>query len=105
MITQLKDIFSEQRERGRRSVMPTFTPQDILDILRDRLFIDTSTVEPSTPLFSSGLIDSFSLATLIVELETRGEFRIEPLDITLDNLDSIDRMVRFLESRGLQRAN
>lgn len=83
--------------------MERFTTDDILGILRDRLFLNVSGIDASTPLFSSGLIDSFSLATLIVELETSAGFRMQPLDINLDNLDSIERMLRFLESRGVQR--
>jgi acyl carrier protein len=79
-----------------------FSTTDLLEILRDRLFLDVSCIGQDTPLFSSGLIDSFSLATLIVELETRGGFRIEPLDINLDNLDSIGRILKFLASRAVQ---
>jgi hypothetical protein len=40
------------------------------------------------------------LATLLVELETRGGFTIEPIDINLDNLDTIERMLRFLASKA-----
>ena len=80
--------------------MPTISQDDILTILRDQLYVDVSAVDPTTPLFSSGLIDSFSLATLITELETRGNFRMDPLDITLDNLDTIERMQRFVSSRS-----
>jgi acyl carrier protein len=73
---------------------------DVLQILESSLYLDVSAIEETTPLFSSGLIDSFSLATLIVEIETRAGFRMEPLDITLENLDTIERLLRFLESRA-----
>ena len=76
------------------------TKEDVLTILRDSLYLDTSAVTESTPLFSSNLIDSFSLASLLSELETRAGFRIEPLDISLDNLDSIERILRFVSSRS-----
>ena len=78
------------------------TSADVVDILRDRLFLDTAGIAEETPLFSSGLVDSFSLATLIVELETRAGFRMEPLDITLENLDSIARILKFVSARTLQ---
>ena len=89
-------------ERGRIENV-TVTKHDILDILRDRLFLDTSTVDLATPLFSSGLIDSFSLATLIVELEGKADFRMEPLDITLENLDTIERMLQFINGRTQEK--
>ncbi len=79
--------------------MNSINRDDILEILRDRLFLDVSSVDETTALFSSGLIDSFSLATLIVELEARGGFRMDPLDVNLENLDSIERMLRFVSAR------
>jgi acyl carrier protein len=85
--------------------MAMITQNDIVQILRDQLFLDVSSIDATTPLFSSGLVDSFSLATLIVELETRGDFRMAPLDVTLENLDTIERMLRFVSSRGGQPAH
>jgi acyl carrier protein len=76
------------------------TKDHILSFLRDHLCLDVSGVSEETPLFSSGLIDSFSLVSLIVELEVVGKFRIAPFDVTLDNLDSIDRILRFAASQA-----
>lgn len=80
------------------------TKQEILDFLADNLYVDTSEVDEHTPLFSSGLIDSFSFASLLAELESRGGFKMDPLDITLENLDTIDRMLAFVASRSSQQA-
>ena len=79
--------------------MSAVSEDDVRRILREQLYLDVSTLEPASPLFSSGLIDSFSLATLIVELETLGGFRMDPLDITLENLDTIENILRFVSTR------
>ena len=44
--------------------------------------------EDDTLLFSSGLIDSFT-----------GGLRVHPADVTLDNFDSIERILAFVEAR------
>jgi len=72
---------------------------DLLQVMRDELFLDTSTIDAATPLFSSGLIDSFSLAALIVAIEDKARVTLDPLDITLDNLDSIERILRFVSTK------
>jgi acyl carrier protein len=72
------------------------TGDDILDALRTELGLDTKNIVGSTPLFSSGIINSFSLVTLLLYLETRGGFRIPPMDITLENFDSIDRILAYV---------
>lgn len=79
--------------------MSAVSEDDVRRILSEQLYLDVSALEPASPLFSSGLIDSFSLATLIVELEKLGEFRMDPLDITLENLDTIENILRFVSSR------
>lgn len=74
------------------------TKSAIVDFLRDELGLDTATVTEETPLFSSGMIDSFSLVSLIMHLESKGGFRMQPMDITLDNLDTVGRMLRFVST-------
>lgn len=53
------------------------------------------------PLISGGLIDSFSIAHIAVFIETRIGVRIPDTDLTLDTMDSIDRMcARILAELG-----
>lgn len=50
-----------------------------------------------TGLFSGGLIDSLSVMDLVGFVEEQIGAPIRPGDITLENFDSIDRIVRFAE--------
>jgi acyl carrier protein len=55
--------------------------------------------DDDTLLFSSGLIDSFSMVNLIMYIEKAVGMRVHPADVTLDNFDSIDRILAFVEAR------
>ena len=79
----------------------SITRDDILTVMREELFLQTDDIDDQTLLFSSGLIDSFSLVTLISAIEAKGGFRIDPLDITLENLDSIERMLLFASRKAV----
>jgi acyl carrier protein len=80
-------------------------PGDAMPVSRDTLRtflatdlgVDVSKVEDDTLLFSSGTIDSFSLVTLISFLEEQGEFQVDATDVNLDNLDSIERILAYVE--------
>lgn len=72
----------------------TLSKDDLLSFLGDELGIDTSELNEDTPLFSSGIIDSFSLVSLIRKIETTGA-RVDALDVNLDNLDTLSRILRF----------
>lgn len=65
----------------------------------DQLGLDSAEFEDDTPLFSEGLLDSFSLAELIAYIEEGGGLTIKPTDITLENLDSVERILAFVESK------
>ena len=69
----------------------------LVDFIRTHLGVDTSTLTDDTPLFSSGLIDSFSLVSMMSFVETEGSFRIHPADVSLDNLDSVGKILRYAE--------
>ena len=79
------------------------TSQTLMTHLESDLGVDTSDMDDSTALFSSGLIDSFALVSLITFLEQHCSFRMNPLDVNLDNLDSIERILDFVD-RTLQQA-
>ena len=69
---------------------------DFSQFLVEELGVEGDNLQPETPLFSSGLIDSFSLVTLMSFIENAGEVSIDPADVTLDNFDNIERMLQFI---------
>ncbi|WP_300064328.1 acyl carrier protein [uncultured Roseobacter sp.] len=69
----------------------------LVDFLEGDLGVDMSDIDDSSALFSSGIVDSFALVTLMMHMERLGGFRINPGDVTLDNFDSIERILAFCE--------
>jgi acyl carrier protein len=67
----------------------------LLEFFEEDLGVDIDGIEPETRIFSSGIIDSFALVTLMTFLEKAGGFRINPADVNLDNMDSIARIVDY----------
>jgi acyl carrier protein len=67
--------------------------------LGDRMGLDTATLADETPLFSSSLLDSFSMVDLIMFIEKESGVRLNATDVSLENLDSIARILKFVESR------
>src|SRR5690349_18517094 len=79
------------RLRGGRMI----SEAKLLEFLGDDLGIDTSDITPDAPLFSTGVVDSFALVSLMTYIEAQGGFRLSPVDVNLDNFDSIGRIVAF----------
>jgi len=79
----------------------TLNKELLFKFVEDQLGVDTADVDEETPLFSSGMIDSASMVDLIVFVEAEGNVKFGPDDISLDHLDSIGRILRFVaDSRG-----
>jgi acyl carrier protein len=78
------------------------TCQSLLDYFSGRLGVDVSGVDESTPLFSGSLLDSFSMVDLIMFIEKEGEIKMDVWDVTLDNLDSIARILQLVEEKRAQ---
>jgi acyl carrier protein len=72
------------------------TPDVLLTYLRNDLGVDTDGIDGATPLFSSGVIDSFALVQLISYVEDSCGIRFSAADVNLDNLDSIDRIMAYV---------
>lgn len=54
-------------------------------------------VGDDTELFSKGLVDSLSVVDLVTFVESHVGRPIPPVDITLDNFDTISRIVRYTQ--------
>lgn len=73
------------------------TEEGLIGFLSDDLAIETSDIAADTLLFSTGIIDSFALVTLMTYIETEGGVRIAPADVNLANFDSISRILKYVE--------
>jgi len=69
---------------------------DLLEFLESDLGVDTAELDVDSPLFSSQLVDSFALVTLMMFLEREVGMRIAPADVNLDNMDTIGRMLAYV---------
>jgi acyl carrier protein len=77
--------------------MTTKTPvnaADLREYLQTELSID-QTLENDTELFSTGLLDSVSMMSVIMFLEQRTGGEVRPADVTLDNFDTIGRIIAY----------
>jgi len=77
----------------------SLTENDLSSFLRDDLGV-TDAVDGNTELFSSGLLDSVSMVNLIGFIEDKASVNIRPGDVTLENFDSISRIVDYVRSLG-----
>ena len=75
------------------------TQEQLVQFLDAELGVETSDISGDTLLFSSGIIDSFALVTLITFIEKQCSFRINPVEVNLDNMDSIDRILTYADRK------
>ena len=82
----------------------SFTADTIRTTLTDYLTTEFFAEEPEilndqTGLLSEGLIDSISVMVLVQFIESTFSFEFEPHEVDADNLDSVDKMVVFIQNR------
>ncbi len=73
--------------------------EQIVSYLVDELGLDENEVDDGTPLFSTGILDSFGLVSLMQHIETTCGFKIKATEVSLDHFDSIGRIFAFVSHR------
>lgn len=73
------------------------TRETLIEFIEDEVGVDTSKVNEDTLLFSTGIVDSFALVTLMSFVETQTGIRMEMADVTLENFDSVNRMIAYIK--------
>ena len=68
-------------------------------IVRDFLYGDAGALKDDTSFLDTGIVDSTGMLELIMFLETTCGIKVEPQEMVPENLDSIDRVVRFINSK------
>lgn len=74
----------------------SLTYQNLHDFLVEELNIGATDISPDTLLFSSGLVDSFALVTVMTYIENETGHMIAPGDVKLENFDSLSRILEYL---------
>ena len=60
--------------------------------------VDRGRLDDNAGLFSGGLIDSLSVMDLVCFVEREIGHAVPPTEISLENFDSVNRIVRFAEA-------
>ena len=56
-------------------------------------------VDAGTSLFQSQVLDSLNLVELITFVETRFGVTVAPSEVSIDNLDTVNRIVGFIQRK------
>lgn len=75
----------------------SLTAQDLFKFLTDSRKL--SQVDENTSLFSEGTVDSVGMVDLIMFIEKKTGITVEQSDVTLDNFDTVGRIVQFLRTK------
>ena len=60
---------------------------------------DPCLLTPDTPLITGGVLDSISTLKLVTFLEDRFGIRVEAFEASVDHLDTIHRIARFIAAK------
>src|SRR5207249_3720632 len=96
-----KETHDDLRRVHVRGEKMALTRSGLLTYFHADLGVDVSGIEDATPLFSSSLLDSFSMVGLIMFIEQQAGIRMDVLDITMENLDSIASILKLVECKLL----
>ena len=78
--------------------------QALIDYVKKNMLQNASTdVAEDTPLVSSGLVDSFALIEMLVELERVTKRRISPGKVGAKDMDTVTLMLATAERVGVPR--
>jgi acyl carrier protein len=76
----------------------------MIEYLRAKVVRDPSVeILEDTPLVSSGLVDSFALIEVLLQLEKVTNRKISPSDVSPNDLDSVGQMLLTAEKVGKPR--
>ena len=73
--------------------------EKLIEFLVSDLDIPESDLDDNTPLFSSGIQDSFSMVSLLSFIEVEQQITLQPEEVTLENLDTINNIMQFIEKK------
>ena len=59
-------------------------------------YVDVDEIDLDTPLFTSGLVNSFAMADVMFFIEEAVGRKLNPMDFTVDRLNSINAILAYV---------
>ena len=84
----MEDSWRETRRAVKEYIMSEFLPGEEPETLRD-----------DTPLITSGILDSIQIMKLVVFLEEAHGLEFQAHEITTDQIDTLDGIVRIVQGK------
>ncbi|MEO5958218.1 MAG: acyl carrier protein [Opitutaceae bacterium] len=75
------------------------TPEKICQLIGATFGLTVTEVTPDTALFSNGRLDSFNMIELLGRLEAECGVKIGSGEVSLENLDTAQRIAAFLRRK------
>ena len=75
------------------------TAASVLEFLRVECGLNTTGIEMDTALFSSRALSSLDILKLVAFLETTHSISIDAWEVSLESLDSLERIVFLVEEK------
>ena len=73
---------------------------DMMKMIAAEVSTDPShEIEPTTDLLLTGLVDSLGVVMIVGWIEDRLGIEIDPSDVVLDNFQTVEQMLSYLENR------
>lgn len=73
--------------------------RDVRSFIRENFILDEEDLSGDASLTSNGVIDSMGVLELVMFIEERYALRVPDEDTVPENLDSVDRIVKYVRSR------
>lgn len=75
------------------------TADDLMAHFEDDHYVDITQIDGDTPLFSSGLVNSFAMIDTMEFVEKALGRRMNPSDFTVANMDTVNKIMAYIASQ------
>ena len=75
----------------------TSNAAELAQFIQDEIVIDLTVVEGDTDLLLTGAVDSLGVIRITHWMEERAGIAVDPGDVTLENFQTVDKMVAYME--------
>lgn len=73
--------------------------EQILKLLQSEFGLNKENLNMDSKIFSEGMLDSLSSLQLIMHLESLFDIAVSPLDVSIDDIDTINSMAALVHRK------